>query len=60
MMELLGYLEDSLKHSALPARPKTASHLKLVEDALHIEHHLGDLKLRVKDLRKLVEGLRAN
>eukprot|EP00944_MAST-04C_sp_MAST-4C-sp1_P009877 g9877.t1 len=56
MMELLGYLEDSLKHNALPARPKTASHLKLVEDALHIEHHLGDLKLRVKDLRKLVEG----
>ena len=30
--------------------------MKLVEDALHIEHHLGDLKLRVKDLRKLVEG----
>ncbi len=56
MMELLGYLEDSLKHTALPDRPKTASHLKLVEKALGIEHHLGDLKLRVKDLRKLVEG----
>jgi hypothetical protein len=55
MTELLGYLEESIEYTKLPERPMDGN-LMLAYDALHIEHSYRDLKLRVHDLRKLVDG----